>query len=174
MPHSLFKINLCVPNMLLNLLVIALSFNLMIHASPYISLSHGSGSDSRGRNNTTLHPLTFVDIRCYHLLPETVDLHDCQPLFDRLFADGNVYQKQRMWNGWTFKSGYSRCIIRIETPVQSERRVGVSLSIAEIVTFAIDVLKTCRASKSGGFYVFEGSWRVGVSRNVIKSGLLLH
>lgn len=117
--------------------------------------------------NTTIQPLNFLGVECYHLLPETVTLLTCQPLFARLVEGGDVYEKLHLWNGWICKASHESCVIKIESPARQDRRKRVSISLAQIIRYATEVLETCRETQTGGANVFEGSWRVVVTRDVL-------
>lgn len=118
--------------------------------------------------NITSRPLTFLGVDCYHLLPDTVTLHTCQPLFTKIFEAGHVYDKMRLYDGWFYQAGSEPCVIKIENPIREERRQRVSLSMAEIVLYATEVLRTCQDPGSGGSNTFEGAWKVVVTRNPVR------
>ena len=114
--------------------------------------------------NLTSHPLTFLSVTCFHLLPNTVSLHDCQPVFKQLVSGGRVYNQRELYNGWTFQRPHTPYIIEISSTSPEDRRKTVQISIAMIITHATAVLRDCESSGSGGAMTFEGKWRVIVSR----------
>lgn len=118
------------------------------------------------QNTTTTHnPVTFLGIDCYHLPPHTVDLSACQPVFAHLFRQGDVYTEKEWWNGCRFREGIEPCTIAISSPDRKDRRVR--LSLADVVLYATQVLETCREMGTGGANVFQGNWRVVVTRDPI-------
>ena len=108
-------------------------------------------------------PNNFLGVECYHLEPETVTREACQPLFDRLFVGGHVYEERQMSNKRLFRFAYDPCVIMISSPTRGDRRV--TLSIADVVLYAIEVLRACEKISTGGAYTFKGTWQVVVTRN---------
>lgn len=120
----------------------------------------------RLQNTTTTHnPANFLGIECYHLLPNTVTLASCQPVFAQLFRGGDVYKERGWWNGCRFREGIEPCTIAISSPDRKDHRVRISL--ADVVVYATQVLQTCTEEDTGGAYTFQGSWRVVVTRDPI-------
>ena len=120
--------------------------------------------------NTTLNPPNFLGVECYHLVPNTVDLEDCQPLFASLVQSGDVYKERNWWNGWHFRRGVDPCTITLSSPDRKDRRV--SISVADMVVFATDVLRTCRETGTGGANTFRGTWRVVITRVPLEAAAL--
>ena len=118
--------------------------------------------------NSTSNPLTFLGVYCYHLLPDTVDIQMCQTAFAALYRGGHVHDKIKMYNGWFYKMQHEPCTIKIANTSEKERHDRVSISMAEIVRYATEVLEECRHPGSGGANTFEGNWQVVVTRNPIK------
>lgn len=112
--------------------------------------------------NTTRNPPNFLGIECYHLLPDTVNLETCQPLFASLLQAGDAYEERKWWNGWHFRRGLDPCTITLSSPDRKDRRVSISL--ADVVVFTTEVLRTCRETGTGGADTFRGTWRVAVTR----------
>ncbi|KAL8770941.1 MAG: hypothetical protein Q9203_005908 [Teloschistes exilis] len=122
-----------------------------------------------------LHPhlsgnLTFLGPMCYHLLPATVTLQACNPIFDTIFADPRVMIPKELYKGWRFMLPNRECTLMIDSPAREDKRVNISL--AELVSHAIEVLRFCDASASGtgtgGSYTFKGRWQVIVTRDPVK------
>lgn len=129
------------------------------------NLTTARGSIARHTQNTTSSPADFLGVECYHLKPEIIDLHTCQPLLTSIFEAGHVYEKNSFPNGWYFRKGNNPCIIKLESPAREDRYARISISIAEIVRYTTEVLENC---ETGGANNFLGSWRVVVTRNVDK------
>lgn len=115
--------------------------------------------------------LTFLGPRCYHLLPATVDLEACSSLFDKIFAERSVAVPQQLYNGWRYMLPDRLCTLMIYSPnARNDRRVRISL--AEVASHAIEVLRFCDSaasgSGSGGSYTFEGMWEVVVTKDPVK------
>lgn len=120
--------------------------------------------------NITSGPLTFLGVDCYHLLPDTVTLETCQPLFAKLVNAGSVYEKYRLYDGWSFRAVNEPCFIKIENPIREQRRERVSLSMADILMYATEVLRTCQEPGTGGSNTFKGAWRVVVTKHPVRFG----
>ena len=118
--------------------------------------------------NTTSHSLTFLGVTCYNLLPDTVSIVTCQSLFAKLVEAGHVYDKVRLYNGYHFQSGYDPCVIKVENPDREERRHPVSISMAQMIMYATEVLETCQFPGTGGSNTFDGSWRLVVTRKRLR------
>ncbi len=112
--------------------------------------------------NTTHNPVNFLGVHCYHLLPDTVDLEMCQPLFAWLLHDFDAYKEKRYWNGWRFQRGSNPCTIALSSPDRKDSHVRMSM--AAIVMYATEVLQTCRETSTGGANVFDGNWRVAITK----------
>lgn len=121
-------------------------------------------ANSYAQQNTTSHSLTFLGVSCYNLLPDTVTIGACQSLFTKLVEAGHVYDNVRLYDGYHFQSGYDPCVIKIENPDREARRHHVSISMAQMILYATEVLETCRVPGSGGSNTFDGNWRVVVTR----------
>ncbi|KAL8789554.1 MAG: hypothetical protein Q9195_006781 [Heterodermia aff. obscurata] len=117
---------------------------------------------------TSPSSLSFLGIDCYHLSPSTepVSLLTCQPLFAALVSHGHIYKPKHFYNGYNLQTGQEPCVIRIFSPAKEDRVLKIELSVAQIISYATEVLQSCPGT--GGANVFEGSWRVGVSKNYIK------
>lgn len=124
---------------------------------------------TRQQNNTN-YSSNFLGVVCYHLVPDTVDLHLCQPLFARLMQRGNPYEEMAWWNGWHFRRGIEPCIITLSSPVRQDRRVRISL--ADVVVYASEVLRTCQETSTGGANTFQGTWRVVVTRYPLEAAAM--
>ncbi|KAL6722036.1 hypothetical protein ACLMJK_001141 [Lecanora helva] len=114
--------------------------------------------------NSTHIPVRFLGVNCYYLKPHTVNLQACQPLFASLVAGGNVYEKKELGNRSRFRFDNEPCTIEIKSPNREDRKV--SISIADIILLATEVLETCKKTSTGGAYTFEGAWQVAVTRDV--------
>ncbi|MCJ1451761.1 hypothetical protein MMC28_002101 [Mycoblastus sanguinarius] len=109
-------------------------------------------------------------IGCYNLLPETVDLKSCQPTFDQLQKRPGA-SDQRLWGSSgvrLFYFGSPPCNIVLRSTTQGLSTVP--LSVIDVVSFAAEVLDTCRVISTGGFNHFWDTWRVEVSRDRIQAG----
>ncbi|CAF9941437.1 MAG: hypothetical protein ALECFALPRED_009141 [Alectoria fallacina] len=117
----------------------------------------------------------FLGIECYHLQPYTIDLTTCQPLFAAMLRSGggDVYAAHQYGNGWRFRKGAEPCTITLLSPERTDRRVSVS--VADVVVYATEVLGACcgeagpgagtgTGTGTGGANTFRGRWRVAVSR----------
>lgn len=160
--------------------ILGLLFSSTIHATSLpltggthtpSSLKEHPATNSETTQNTTYHPLTFLGVNCYYLQPATVDLQTCQPLFAKMFGGGHVYERHQFYSGYWFQSGYEPCVIQISATAREDRRAKVSISIAEVVSYASEVLETCRESGSGGANTFQRSWQVVVTREGIKGSV---
>lgn len=119
------------------------------------------------QQNTTDSSSNFLGVECYHLLPDTVDLIACQPLFAKLLRDGRAYEERNLYNGFRCQMGIEPCVIMVSSPDRRhDRRVRISL--AEMVTFATEVLINCLENETGGANVFRGDWRVVVTKYPIN------
>ena len=132
---------------------------------------HVSIADIYSSRNVTLYSLTFLGVDCYNLLPDTVSIIACQPLFARLVARGRVYEKVRLYDGYRFQAGYDPCVIKIENPDREERRHPIRISMAQMISYATEVLETCRNPGCGGSNNFDGSWRIVVTRKGLRSSV---
>lgn len=116
-------------------------------------------------HNTTHSPLTFLGVDCYHLLPDTVNLISCQPLFAKMLQEGNPYEQHNWWNGWQFRTGRrGPCTITLSSAAPDDHRRMIRVSIADVMTYATEVLQSCQESRTGGANTFEGSWKVEVTK----------
>ena len=120
----------------------------------------------------------YLGIECYHLLPYTLSLTTCQPLFAALLSTsssrgGDAYTPHQYRNGWRFRRGVEPCTITLLSPERTDRRVSVS--VAEVIVYASEVLGACADGEAGeggqgtgtgtgGANTFRGRWRVAVSR----------
>ncbi|KAI4192832.1 MAG: hypothetical protein LQ350_008551 [Teloschistes chrysophthalmus] len=114
--------------------------------------------------------LTFLGTMCYHLLPDTVTLEACSPLFDTIFGDPRVMMPREQYNGWRFMLPQKKCTLMIASPnIREDKRVMISL--AEVVSHAIEVLRFCDGTASGtgtgGSYTFQGRWQVVVTKDPV-------
>ncbi|KAL9601235.1 MAG: hypothetical protein Q9219_002640 [cf. Caloplaca sp. 3 TL-2023] len=113
-------------------------------------------------SNDTTHPLTFLDISCYHLTPATVTLNGCQPLFAKLLIHGD--HELDVYSGWSVVENSPPCVLTIANADRKARRVKTTL--LDLVVFAEQVLRECagQGMNTGGANTFEGSWQVVVTR----------
>ena len=125
-----------------------------------LTTTFASTTTTQLQQNTTNPSSNFLGVECYHLLPETVDLIACQPLFARLLRDGRAYEEVQLRNGFRCQTGVDPCTIMVSSPDRRHDR-RVSISMADLVVFATEVLETCA---TGGAYVFRGNWRVVVTK----------
>ena len=122
-------------------------------------------------NDTSPSSLKFLGVDCYYLSPEKepVSLLSCQPLFASLVQKGHIYKPGRFYNGFNFKHGQDPCTIKIFSPAKEDRLSKIYLSVSQIISYTTEVLHTCQGTGTGGANVFEGSWRISVSRDYIKT-----
>ena len=113
--------------------------------------------------NTNSNPSNFLGVECYHLVPATVDLIACQPLFAMLLRSGNIYGEKKWWNRTLLRAGQNPCCIMVSSPSRDDWRV--TMCLADIVLYATEVMQTCQETSTGGAYTFQGSWQVIVTRN---------
>lgn len=84
-------------------------------------------------------------------------------------SSGDVYIKNKVWNGWTFRLPNSHrdpCQITISSPVKADK--NVKISYAQTVGLAGEVLKSC---ETGGANTFEGEWRIVVTKDPVPRTL---
>ncbi|KAL8918872.1 MAG: hypothetical protein Q9208_007129 [Pyrenodesmia sp. 3 TL-2023] len=131
---------------------------------------------SSPRNSTTPSPSNFLGVSCYSLDPatSTVSLLTCQRLFAWLVARGDIYTEQTLYNGWRFKAPSARgdddnnhCIVGVTSPLRADAVRSVRVSFANILTWASEVLREC---ETGGANVFQGEWRLEVTRGIVQGG----
>ena len=115
------------------------------------------------QQNTTHSSSNFIGVECYHLLPDTVNLISCQPLFARLLQGGRAYEEITFRNGFRCLDSIDPCVITVSSPDRRHDHT-VRISIAELVVFATEVLETCKENETGGANVFRGNWRVVVTK----------
>ncbi|KAL8749001.1 MAG: hypothetical protein Q9184_006980 [Pyrenodesmia sp. 2 TL-2023] len=128
--------------------------------------------------NSTLSPppSNFLGVSCYSLDPatSTVSLHTCQRLFTRLAAGGDIYAKHHLYNGRRFKAPPStggdddnHCIVGVTSPLRADAARSVEVSYGMLIMWASEVLRKC---ETGGANVFQGEWRVEVTRDMLRPG----
>jgi len=122
-----------------------------------------------GTRNTTHSPENFLGVDCYNLQPSTVSLNECQPLFAKLVARGEVYEERDLANGRWFRHGDDPCVIMLSSSSRRDRRVKIST--AHMLSYATEILQTCQESSTGGAYTFVGTWQLVVTRERIKVAL---
>lgn len=132
---------------------------------------------TRNKNSTTLSPSpsNFLGVTCYSLDPatSTVSLHTCQRLFAWLIADGDIYTERHLYNGWRFRAPGSgggddnHCFLGVISPLRADTARSVEVTWAKIIVWAIEVLREC---ETGGANVFQGEWRVEVTREFMPGG----
>lgn len=133
---------------------------------PLTSLNQSTTSASTKthlQQNTTNPSSNFLGVECYHLLPDTVNLVACQPLFTKLLRDGRAYEEVQLRNGFRSQTGTDPCTIMLSSPDRRHDR-SVRVSMADLVVLATEVLNTCKEEETGGAYVFRGKWRVVVTK----------
>ena len=118
--------------------------------------------------NITSHSLTFLGVTCYNLLPDAVSTGTCQSLFAKLVMAGHVYDKVKLYDGYHFQSGHDPCFIKVENPDHEERRRPVSISMAQMILYATEILETCQFPGTGGSNTFDGNWRIVVTRKRLR------
>ena len=114
----------------------------------------------------TYHPKNFLGVHCYRLQPATVTQEACQNLCAKLFERGDAYDEIEVYNGWCAQYNNEPCIIMVASPTRGDRRVEISM--AGLVTQAIEVLRTCTEMSTCGAYTFRGTWQVVVTREPVK------
>ena len=176
-----------VPWLLAMLLTIAFSFtatsavSLPIFAPPTSlipltavssRIANLSSSETRPGNQLSPSP-NFIGVECYHLDPERdiVTRQTCQWMFDNLVSGGHVYEEKSWYNNFRFYSRHHDCSIRIYSPTREDRYLSISLSLAQIMLYAIEVLDNCKEPGTGGANVIQGDWRVAVSKDVLYDKL---
>lgn len=130
-------------------------------------LANSPSSHPPHRNSTASNiPLTFLGVDCYHLNPTTdrVSLLSCEAAFAGLVRDGNVYREHKLYNAWRYQLSGQHCSIAVISPSRKDR--WVKISFAKVVLYATEVLQSC---ETGGANVFEGEWRVVVTREYMKN-----
>ena len=123
------------------------------------------------RPGQTISPsLNFLGVECYHLDLEhdLVTRQTCQMLFDNFVSDGHVLEAESWYNNFVFFSRNRGCTIKIYSPTREDRYSTISLSLAQIMLYALEVLDSCRESGTGGANVIQGEWRVAVSRDAFR------
>lgn len=132
--------------------------------STSLNLTTAFGSTTaRLQPNNIDHSSNFLGVECYHLLPDTVSLISCQPLFARLLQNRRAYEQSSLRNGFRVRRGIDPCTVMLTSPDRrGDRRVRIAL--AEVVVYASEVLRTCQENDTGGAYVFQGNWRVVVTK----------
>ena len=113
--------------------------------------------------NSTLNPLNFLGVQCYHIQPATVTLNDCQSLFAMLVREGNVYEEKEFQSRSRFRYPRTHCSVMIFSPYREDKRV--KLSVMGLIKYATEILEECR---DGGANTFQGSWQVVVTRDYYK------
>lgn len=128
-----------------------------------------SSLETRPGNEISPSP-NFIGVECYHLDPQRdmITRQSCQWLFDNLVSGGHVYEEKLWYNNFRFYSRHHDCTIKIYSPTREDRYLRISLSLAQIMLYAIEVLDDCRESGTGGANVIQGDWRVAVSRDVLN------
>ena len=116
--------------------------------------------------NITYHPKNFLGVHCYRLQPATVTQEACQNLFAKLFEKGDAYEEIEVYNGWRAQYNNEPCIIMVASPSRRDGRVKVSM--AGLITQAIEVLRTCTETSTGGAYTFDGNWQMVVTKEPVK------
>ncbi|KAL8829068.1 MAG: hypothetical protein Q9191_002230 [Dirinaria sp. TL-2023a] len=117
----------------------------------------------RLQNITSDKDQNFRDVKCYDIPDATVNLHSCQPLFAKLFEGGHAYDPNEMSNGGRYRLDSEPCVITISSPNRADRRIRISM--AALVWYASEVLRTCQELSNGGAYTFQGTWQVIVTRD---------
>ena len=134
-------------------------------SSPIANLTANYDPVTNQSSNSTTNSLTFLGVDCYHLLPDTVDLLMCQNAFADLYRGGHVYEEVSLYNGWFYRTQRDPCTIKIANRSKQERHDRVSISVADIVSYATEVLEECQ---TGGANTFKGNWQVVVTRNPVN------
>lgn len=120
------------------------------------------------QQNTTTTPLSsnFLGIECYHLIPSTVTLLACQPLFAKLLSMGDAYEENYFRNGFQARINQNPCTLSLSSPDRKLEH-NVRVAMADMVIYATEILEECTEIGTGGAYVFRGSWRVVVTRDPV-------
>ena len=80
-----------------------------------------------------------------------------------------MYEERELRNKGRFRFAYDPCVIMVSSPTRGDHRVR--LSMADIVLYAIEVLRACEQISTGGAYTFQGTWQVVVTRDPVQIDL---
>ena len=121
--------------------------------------------------NPSSSSLGFLGVNCYYLVPDkdTVTIQACQPLFAALVRHGHIYKQKPYYNNFIFQYAQEPCVLKIFSPANEDRLAKANLSVSQIISYTTEILETCQHTGTGGANVFEGQWRISVSRNMIKT-----
>ena len=147
------------------------AFASAIIATPLAALSSTIPSSlDIALQNTTTPPLTFLGVECYRLdrQEDHVSIQSCQDIFAALVSRGKVYDKMKLHNHFIFRAPHTDCAIMIFSPARRDVVSSVDLSPMDVILHASEVLRECQSLGMGGADVFQGEWRVAVTKRIFN------